>query len=174
MNNLCSPGFPNNHKEINIIVACGHNRVIGNNGKLPWSIKEDWDYFMNTTLGGSMIMGRTCYREFEPFAKEREVIGLTRNQNYKFPHAKTANSLKQALSLTTKKTIWICGGERLYEEAMTIGDRLYITLIENQFKGDVFFPPWEHTFTRLVSKKEVSTKEGNLKFLVYDKLQQKI
>ncbi len=169
MNNLNDPKIRNDHKEINLIVACGHNRVIGCNGKLPWSIKEDWDYFMNTTLGGSMIMGRTCYREFEPFAKERDVIALTRNKNYKFRHAKTANSLKQALSLTTKKTIWICGGERLYEEAMSVGKRLYITLIDNQFTGDVFFPPWEQTFTRLVSEKEVRTKEGNLKFLVYDK-----
>ena len=52
---------------------------------------------------------------------------------------------------------------------MSVGKRLYITLIDNQFTGDVFFPPWEQTFTRLVSKKEVRTKAGNLKFLVYDK-----
>jgi len=174
MNYSFDPKIHHNSKRINIIVACGHNRVIGKNGKLPWSIKEDWDYFMNTTCGGSMIMGRTCYREFEPFAKEREVIGLTRNQSYNFPNAITANSLRQALSLATKKSVWICGGERLYEEAMSISERLYITLIDSQFKGDVFFPPWENTFNRLLSKKEVDTKQGNLKFLVYDKFQQKI
>ena len=30
---------------INIIVACDKNNLIGKNGTLPWKIKEDWDYF---------------------------------------------------------------------------------------------------------------------------------
>ena len=62
---------------INLIAACGHNRIIGKQGKLPWSIKEDWEYFLATTRGGILIMGRHCYEEFEQFAPEREVIALT-------------------------------------------------------------------------------------------------
>ena len=56
---------------------------------------------MNTTLGGS-IMGRTCYQEFEPSLRKRG--DRLDEQNYR-SNAKTANSLKQALSLTTKKTM---------------------------------------------------------------------
>ena len=63
---------------INLIVACGEDRVIGKNGRLPWTIQEDWDYFMDTTSGGSMIMGKICYQEFEKHIADREVIALTK------------------------------------------------------------------------------------------------
>ena len=83
---------------INLILACDLNRVIGKNGKLPWSIKEDWDYFMEKTSGGSMVMGKTCYYEFEPYAEGRELIVLTHNVSSKFAKAKAAHSLDHALS----------------------------------------------------------------------------
>ena len=122
---------------INLIVACDRNRLIGKNGKLPWSIKEDWDYFLKTTAGGAMIMGKICYQEFETHAGGREVIALTRDRGFRFPFAKTAHSLRQALSLATQEPIWICGGEAIYKEAFPMADRLYLTRIDHTFEGDV-------------------------------------
>ena len=69
---------------INIIVACDKNNLIGRNGKLPWNIKEDWEYFLKETHDGVLIMGRKCYLEFEEQAKKRKVIALSRNPNMKF------------------------------------------------------------------------------------------
>ena len=157
---------------INLIVACDLNRVIGKNGKLPWSIKEDWDYFMDKTSGGSMVMGKTCYYEFEPYAGGRELIVLTHNVSSKFAKAKAANSLDHALSLATHSPIWICGGEKLYEESMPIADRLYITKINHSFDGDVYFPDWEKTFTRMVSCTKLDTCKYNLEFMVFEKSSQ--
>lgn len=154
---------------INLIVACGNNRVIGKNGRLPWTIPEDWDYFMNTTNGGSMIMGRTCYDEFAPHSHDREVIALTRDHTFRFPHAKTAHSLTHALSLAENEQIWICGGEALYQEAFPLASRLYLTLIEHDFEGDVFFPSWEKTFSKILTQRKVQTEEFTLEFLVLEK-----
>ena len=50
---------------------------------------------------------------------------------HRFPHAKTAHSIKHALSLASHDPIWICGGEKLYEEAFPLADRLYLTQIES-------------------------------------------
>ena len=154
---------------INLIVACGKNRVIGNRGRLPWSIQEDWDYFMKTTQNGTMIMGRTCYQEFAPHSKNRDVIALTRDPHFQFPLAKTANSLKEAISLASRNTIWICGGEALYQEAFPIASRLYLTLIDGDFVGDVHFPPWEEIFTKVISHKNVNLPEFALQFLILEK-----
>ena len=154
---------------INLIVACGKDRVIGKNGRLPWSIQEDWDYFMKTTAGGSMIMGKICYQEFEGHIGEREVIALTRETSFKYPNARTANSLEAAISMANKKPIWICGGEALYREAFPLANRLYITLIDKEFDGDVYFPSWESTFSRVVSRKEMKTPEFGLEFLILEK-----
>ena len=156
---------------INLIVACGKNRVIGRNGKLPWAIKEDWEYFLEKTTGGVLIMGRNCFSEFESYAQEREVIVLTRNPELVFKHAQAAHSLQSALLKAQKlnKTIWICGGERIYEEAMPLANLLYITQIDRCFEGDVFFPEWEKVFRREIFRKEIKAGDLTLQFLVYEK-----
>ena len=154
---------------INLIVACDRNRVIGKNGKLPWSIQEDWDYFLRTTAGGAMIMGKICYQEFETYAEGRELIALTRDRGYRFPHAKTAHNMKQALSLATQKPIWICGGEAIYQEAFPLADRLYLTRIDRTFDGDVYFPDWRNTFKKQISRKIMNKYGIQLEFLILGK-----
>ena len=156
---------------INVIAACGHNRVIGNDGKLPWSIKEDWEYFLETTKDGILIMGRRCYDEFESFADGREVIALSRDPSKSFQRARKAESLNAAIEDCRKRsrTAWICGGREIYEEALPIADKLYLTLIDAPFAGDVYCPAWENLFKRELSRSRISTKEYELTFLILGK-----
>lgn len=156
---------------INLIAACGHNRVIGKDGKLPWSIKEDWEYFLETTKDGILIMGRRCYDEFESFADGREVIALSRDPSKSFQRARKAESLNVAIEDCRKRsrTAWICGGREIYEEALPIADKLYLTLIDAPFAGDVYFPAWENLFKRELSRSRISTKEYELTFLILGK-----
>ena len=51
-------------------------------------IKEDWEYFLETTKDGTLIMGRRCYEEYESFADGREVIALSRNPAISFARAR--------------------------------------------------------------------------------------
>ena len=51
--------------------------------------------------------------------------------------------------------IWICGGQAIYEEAMPLADRLYLTLIDAEYEGDVFFPAWEDQFPNELSRHEI-------------------
>ncbi|MFP6900113.1 MAG: dihydrofolate reductase, partial [Opitutales bacterium] len=78
---------------INLIVACARNRVIGKDGRLPWRIREDWEYFLEKTKQGTLIMGRRCYNEMGKHLRDREVIALSRNPEQSFPHARKASSL---------------------------------------------------------------------------------
>jgi dihydrofolate reductase len=156
---------------INLIAACGHNRVIGNKGKLPWNIEEDWNYFLETTQDGILIMGRRCYEDFEKFATDRQVIALSRNPEHTFARARKSGALTDAIEVCRKekKIAWICGGSEIYEEAIPIADRLYLTLIDAPFEGDVFFPPWEDTFRHELSSKKVRSGQYELTFRVLEK-----
>ena len=138
---------------------------------MPWSIREDWEYFLETTKDGILIMGRRCYEEFESFADGREVIALSRDPGKSFAHARKAESLNDAIDDCMKRptTAWICGGREIYEEALPIADKLYLTLIDAPFAGDVFFPPWENLFKRELSRSRIRTKEYKLTFLVLGK-----
>ena len=48
---------------INIIAAVSENGVIGQDGKLPWQLKEDMKRFKALTWGNTVIMGANTYRE---------------------------------------------------------------------------------------------------------------
>ncbi|MBG31148.1 MAG: dihydrofolate reductase [Opitutae bacterium] len=142
---------------IKIIVACSRNRVIGKDGRLPWVIREDWEYFLEQTRQGTLIMGRRCHREMGKHLKERRVIALSRDPNLCFADARKAGSLKEALQMARADDgdVWICGGQTIYEEAMPLAEQLYLTLIDADFEGDVFFPPWEKHFPRELSRREI-------------------
>ena len=156
---------------INIIVACDRNKLIGKNGKLPWHIKEDWDYFLETTQNGTLIMGRHCYTEFQEHAKDRTVIALSRNPKIEFPYAHKANSLVESLAMAGEfnQTAWICGGREIYEEALGLADHLYLTEIKAEFSGDVYLPPWEKYFSKEISSKSIQTDTVELVFRILAK-----
>ena len=68
-----------------------------------------------------------------------------------------------------KKTIWICGGRKVYEEAIPIADRLYLTEIGSVFEGDLHFPSWESFFTKEISSSEAQENGIVLRFRVLGK-----
>lgn len=156
---------------LNVIVACGRGRVIGKNGRLPWKIKEDWEYFLRVTKTGTLVMGRRCFAEMGSYTRERNVIALSRNPDVDFSGVRKACSLREALKIAEKDDgdIWICGGRKVYEEALPLADRLYLTFIDANFDGDVFFPPWEDLFTKEISKRESIDSGYRLTFLILAK-----
>ena len=60
------------------IIAMAKNRVIGKNGGLPWpSIKEDFKWFKEFTMGKKLIVGKNTFDTL-PLLKNREILVLTR------------------------------------------------------------------------------------------------
>ncbi len=102
---------------------------------------------------------------------DRKVIALSRDPNEEFPGARKASSLPDALEMAKKEggDIWICGGHKIYEEALPLADRLYLTFIDADFEGDAFFPPWENLFTREISRHECEGGGYHLTFLILAK-----
>jgi dihydrofolate reductase len=45
-----------------VILACSESGVIGENGDLPWSFKEDMRHFKQQTIGKMIIMGSGTWR----------------------------------------------------------------------------------------------------------------
>lgn len=131
--------------EISIIVATDMNNAIGKDGKIPWSIKEDFKYFKETTTSHIVIMGKKTYLEMgKPLAfRENLVVSST----LKDDRVKIFTSLQKALDFCQKKEefknkkIFICGGASLYKEALPFAKYLYITKIKMEVKNaDTFFP----------------------------------
>ena len=155
-----------------IIAAVSQNNVIGLNNDLPWNITEDLQYFKFITANSSVIMGRKTYDSIGFLLPKRENIIVTRQHNYAIKGAKIANSLSEALEISSKNKIFIIGGEKIYREAINLVDFLYITLIEKDFIGDAFFPEIDPLLWELIQEnKEVSEKDNiPFRFQIYKKI----
>lgn len=147
-------------EEIAIIVACAENRAIGANGKIPWKIPEESAHFKSTTTGGAVIFGRKTFEEIgKPLpGRFNVVVSATKNFDYlnsgeKAKNAgkiKTANSLEKAVALCRNagySRIFICGGERIYREALekNLCGKIILSKIDENFpcdteNADAFFP----------------------------------
>lgn len=161
-------------KLLNVVVACAENRVIGREGHLPWRIPEDADHFRQLTAGNICVMGRVCFDTWPGAVRDgRQAIVVTqqplpprRDPERSRPEARAsgesvpipAHSLSEALAVaeTVAGEIFICGGQRIYEEALALMRplRLHLTLVHTEVPGDRFFPDWRRLTWRETHRRE--------------------
>ncbi len=126
---------------LSIIVAMARNRVIGIHNTLPWHLPEDLKRFRALTMGHHIVMGRKTYESLGRLLPGRTTVIVTRNANYAVEGALIANSLKQAIKMCARDDeIFLIGGAELYQDALKVANKLYVTEIELAVEGDAFFP----------------------------------
>ena len=128
---------------IALIVAYAKNQVIGNKGCIPWRIKGEQKRFKELTTGNVVIMGRRSYEEIGKPLPNRITIVISSTKNFDAENCYTAKTLKDAIEMAVEKDIFISGGARLYQEALPIAEKMYITEIDAEIKGDTYFPAFD-------------------------------
>ena len=147
---------------ISLIVAYTKNHVIGNKGRIPWRIKGEQKRFKELTTGNVVIMGRRSYEEIGHPLPDRMNIIVSNTKKYEAENCVTAGSLDEAIKLAGDKEIFISGGARLYEEALPLVYKMYVTEIDADIEGDTFFPDFDmDDFDRKV---EEIHDEGDIPF----------
>jgi dihydrofolate reductase len=125
-----------------LIVAVARNGVIGADNRLPWRLPEDLRHFRALTLGHTIVMGRRTWESLPGALAQRQNIVVTRNPGYVAPGAQVAASLDDALALASLPPPVFCiGGALLFRAALPRASVVYLTRIEQDFAGDVTFPP---------------------------------
>lgn len=158
---------------LSAIAAMSENRVIGQEGKLPWHVPEDLKHFKTTTLGKPVIMGRKTYDSLGRLLPGRENIIVTRNKNFQVPKAVVFSSLQDAIEYCKKKyaaddEVFIIGGGEIYTLSLPYLDRIYLTIIHAHFDGDAYFPAvdLQNDFQIQSEKTETSAGTQHLKFTI--------
>lgn len=128
---------------IALIVAYSKNRIIGNNGKIPWKIKGEQKRFKELTTNNVVVMGRRSYEEIGRPLPNRTTIIISNTKNFDAENCYTVASLQEAIKMAGNKDIFISGGAKLYEEVLPFVDKMYVTEIEQYFEGDTCFPEFD-------------------------------
>jgi dihydrofolate reductase len=143
--------------EIVVVAAlAARDRLIGDGLDLPWHLPADFRRFKAMTLGHPLAMGR---RTFESLVHQtggplpgRDNVVLSRDPaRSAHPDAHMVASLDEALAAySDRERLFIGGGAAVYGTALgadgtpVLADRLELTLVEGDFSGDTYFPPYEH------------------------------
>jgi dihydrofolate reductase len=155
---------------LSIIVAFDKNQLIGKDNAMPWHYPADLKYFKEKTLHKTVVMGSHTYNSILSSLKkplpDRHLVVMTRNPEA-FSGVETYSSLERFLDVyqTKEEEIFIIGGKMIYEQFLPLVNRLYITHIDQEFLGNVYFPPIEYAQFDCISE----TKVDDLRFCVYER-----
>jgi dihydrofolate reductase len=137
---------------LSIIVAMAKNRAIGIDNNLIYYLPNDLKHFKNLTTGNTIIMGSNTFRSLPKGAlPNRRNIVLSRKLNASdINGVEIFRSLNEALDYcrqlsaegdATADEVFIIGGASVYQEALSLADRLCLTLIDDTPEAaDTFFP----------------------------------
>ena len=130
------------------VVAMARNRVIGNDGGMPWRMPSDLKRYRRLTMGKPMIMGRKTLESIGRVLDGRDTIVLSRSPQAQIEGARLAGSPEEAMAMAAESAaargsdeIVIAGGAEIYGLFLDRTERLYVTIVEAEAEGDTLFPP---------------------------------
>ncbi len=140
-----------------MIAALAKNRAIGKRNALPWYLPADLKHFRDKTLGKTMVVGLNTYKSFgeKPLPNRKNVV-LTDDKNYKTVEGVVlAHSIDEVVELTKNDgEVMISGGAMVYKQFLPLAQRLYLTFIDHDFDGDIFFPEFNMNEWKEVSRED--------------------
>jgi dihydrofolate reductase len=148
-----------------MIVAKSLNGVIGLGNKLPWTLKTDLAHFKKVTMGHHLILGRKTFDSFggKPLPGRMHLI-LSNEPKAASENVLWFNSVFRALKHAERqgeKEVFIIGGAQIYKACLSLVDRLYLTEVQSEVKGDTYFPTLSLKNWNLVSEVVVPQDADN-------------
>ncbi|MEM8936147.1 MAG: dihydrofolate reductase [Pseudomonadota bacterium] len=165
---------------ISLIAAVSKNGVIGVDGDLPWRISDDLKHFKKLTLGKPLITGRKNFVSIGRPLPGRDTVIVTRAQDYSVDGAIVVTDLDAAFSAAREcaqrrgvDEIMVMGGGEIYQQTIGLADRIYLTRVDVEIDGDVFFPDidsaqWRETV--IGSAAESERNDYACEFVILDRV----
>lgn len=163
---------------VSLIAALTKNRVIGKDNDLPWRLPDDLKYFAQTTKGHHVVMGRKNYesipKKFRPLPNRTNMV-LTRQKSWAADKCIVVNTIESAIEIArnhNEEELFVIGGAEIYQLAFPFANRLYLTEIDHELKGDTYFPALDRSMWMETSRTHHPMDERHaysFDFVVYHK-----
>ncbi len=129
---------------ISLIWAMDKNNLVGIDDKIPWHIKEDLLYYKSKTKGQTVLMGDTTYYSLKGYYKDKplpygKIYVATIDKNLVIDGCEMVYDLISFLQ-NVDFDLWVVGGATIYKLSLPFADRLYISFVKGEYKGNRYFP----------------------------------
>ncbi|MBS2039454.1 dihydrofolate reductase [bacterium] len=153
------------------IAALSRNRIIGEQGQIPWNLPGDMKHFRESTSGGVIVMGRTTFESIGRPLPGRENWVLTRSGKA-IEGARVFSSVAEVLAAVPEnKPVWIIGGEQIYREFLPHCQKQLLTLVDAEIEGDTRYPDFSESQWRLTSREPgPAGEEYGYEFCTYERV----
>lgn len=161
--------------EISIIAAVARNRVIGRDNELPWRLADDLKRFKGLTMGHHVLVGRKTWESIGRPLPGREIIVVSTGSRALPEHVHAAASVEEGIARARdydETELFVAGGAAIFAATLPLCDRIYLTHVEADVPGDVYFPEVDLSGWRPVERKAVDGDERNdhpTTFVVYER-----
>ena len=128
-----------------LVVAVDKEWGIGYKGGLLSAVKADLANFRELTTGKTVVLGSTTLKTFpggRPLKNRKNLI-LSRNPNLAPEGATVLHSVKEVVDYQKEhpeQELVVIGGASIYEQMLPYCDTAYVTLFEETFPKDTYFP----------------------------------
>jgi dihydrofolate reductase len=164
---------------VSLIVAADEDNGIGKNNELLCHMPADLAYFKRITSDHHIIMGRKTYDSIGRPLPNRTNVIITRDAALQIPGCVVVHSLEAAIEhakANGETEAFITGGGTIYEQALPITDKIYLTRIHTNLDADTFFPELGSEW-KLIKEEQHRADEKNkydYSFLCYAKFSSNI
>jgi dihydrofolate reductase len=143
---------------VSLIVAMDEKSGIGKDNQLPWHLPSDLKRFKILTMGHHLIMGRKTNETIGKPLPGRMMIVVTRQKEYFSEGCMVVNSLKEAIKLADdhhETEAFIIGGGEIFNQAIGLADKIYITTVHTDLETDVSFPKIDPNQWELIAIEDI-------------------
>lgn len=162
---------------ISLLVAMDRNRVIGYQNDLPWHLPNDLKFFKQKTTGHTIVMGRKTFESIGKPLPNRNNIVISKQQSSRFPEGiEVIHDIHTVVDWNHQypaEELFVIGGEEIFKQVLPHADRMYITLVDDVFQGDTYFPDFSEAEWQLTAEEKGEKDSKNRYdhyFLQYDRL----
>jgi dihydrofolate reductase len=148
---------------IRAILACDDDWGIGKGGQLPWpNNKADLKWFKETTLNGTVIMGRKTWDSlpFKPLPNRKNIVVSNTMKHQEGIEVIRSDIFNSRMSILSKENnVWMIGGCHLIENNLPIIDEFWLSRINGVYDCEIFLPK---TLIELTYELYSSEREGEV------------
>lgn len=149
---------------VSLIAAVDREGGIGFQNQIPWDLPGDLARFKKITMGHHLILGRKTFQSIGGPLPGRQMIVLSRNPVFDAEGCQTASSLPEAIEQARSRgegEVFVIGGGEIYQQALPLADRLYLTQVGASLEADAHFPDWQESDWEEICGQEFSPDERN-------------
>lgn len=149
---------------LSIIVAVAKNNVIGKDNKLIWHLPEDLKRFKRLTSNHTIIMGRRTFESLGRVLPNRKHVILCNDAKMNIDDENVEilddiSKLKKYIESDDEN--FVIGGATIYRLLMPFANKMYITHINQEFDGDVYFPEISEKEWKIIDREPWLKDEKN-------------